>query len=120
MQTTVMQPGPAIAVRVLRRALADHAADRLAQPRETGRTAIDPRDRSRFERLIELDEALVELQVLHPRQAQVFEYCYFGCMDAGEAARVLGIPAATAEGDFDAARAWLGNRMRRDTMRAVH
>jgi RNA polymerase sigma factor (TIGR02999 family) len=62
---------------------------------------LDPVD------LVDLDEALDRLASLDGRQAQVVELRFFGGMENGEIAAVLGISEPTVIRDWRLARAWL-------------
>jgi RNA polymerase sigma factor (TIGR02999 family) len=102
----------ALAVRIMRQVLVDHARERLAQKRGSGEAmlpldAVDPGDEQSFEQLVEIDDALRGLASTEPRQAQVFECRYFGGLNDDETARALGISARTVHRDWDEARAWL-------------
>jgi RNA polymerase sigma factor (TIGR02999 family) len=57
--------------------------------------------------LLALDAALDELARLHPRQAEMVEYRYFGGLSLEETAAVMGVSEATVTRDWRAARAWL-------------
>jgi RNA polymerase sigma factor (TIGR02999 family) len=102
----------ALAVRIMRQVLTDHARERLAIKRGGGEAAleldaIDASDRHQFEQLIEIDDALRRLASEQPRQAQVFECRYFGGLNDDETAQALGISPRTVHRDWDAGRAWL-------------
>lgn len=61
--------------------------------------------------LIDLDAALEALAKLDARQAQVVELKYFGGLENGEIAQVLGISEPTVVRDWRVARAWLYARL---------
>ena len=63
--------------------------------------------------LLGLDNALHELARLEPRQAEVVEARFFGGLEISEIASVLGISEATVLRDWRAAKAWLGQTLRR-------
>ncbi len=65
--------------------------------------------------LIALDAALQELARVNPRQAMMVESRFFGGLDIVETAALLGISEATVLRDWRAARAWLGQTLRRGT-----
>jgi RNA polymerase sigma-70 factor (ECF subfamily) len=67
--------------------------------------------------LIDLDSALAELSKLDERQAQVVELRYFGGLENGEIAAVLGISEPTVGRDWRVARAWLYSRLQPPTAR---
>ena len=54
-----------------------------------------------------LDEALRELEVLDPRQAQIVELRFFGGLTIQEIADTLGIAPATVKRDWTVAKIWL-------------
>ena len=62
--------------------------------------------------LIELDDALSELQKLAPRQVQLIELRYFGGLSETEAAELLQVSRRTASGDWAMAKAWLKSRLK--------
>jgi RNA polymerase sigma factor (TIGR02999 family) len=61
--------------------------------------------------MLELDGAMDELRQLNERKSRVVELIFFGGMTHAEAARVLEVSQKTIEGDWYAARAWLGKRL---------
>lgn len=61
--------------------------------------------------LIDLDNALLTLSKVHPRQAEVVQLRYFGGLENAEAAEVLGIAENTVMRDWRFARAWLYSRL---------
>jgi DNA-directed RNA polymerase specialized sigma24 family protein len=62
--------------------------------------------------MLELDEALRELERLEPRAAQIVELRFFGGHTDKEVVETLGVPLATVRRDWEFARSWLFNRMR--------
>jgi RNA polymerase sigma factor (TIGR02999 family) len=106
----------ALAVRIMRQVLTDHPRERLALKRGggesvTGVDAVDPADRRQFEQLVEIDDALRRLAQEQPRQAQVFEFRYFGGLNDDETAEALAISPRTAHRDWHAGRAWLAREL---------
>jgi len=61
------------------------------------------------EQLIDLDEALRELEKINPRQAQIIAYRYFGDFSIKETADLLNVSAETVYRDHRFARAWLNH-----------
>lgn len=57
--------------------------------------------------LLDLDDALRELERRSPRQMRVVEYRFFAGMSVDETAEALGIGTRTVELDWAMARAWL-------------
>lgn len=68
---------------------------------------------TRPEELLALDAVLDDLARLHPRQALLVEYRFFGGFGLAETAELLGVSVATVTRDWRAARAWLGRELRR-------
>jgi RNA polymerase sigma factor (TIGR02999 family) len=73
---------------------------------DVGKTAARASD------IVALDDALDELALLSPRQAQMIEARFFGGFDTAEIATLLGISEATVLRDWRAARAWLARELR--------
>ena len=65
------------------------------------------------EDLLALDAALTELARLEPRQAMIVESRFFGGLEAGEISTLIGVSEATILRDWRAAKAWLGQTLRR-------
>lgn len=107
----------AVAARVMRDILVDHARRKSADKRGGGaeRTtlsnlALD--DRDAVLDVLALDDALTALAELHKRHAQVVELKFFAGMTTEEIARALDIAVATVERDWKKARAWLLVRLK--------
>jgi len=108
----------ALASRLMRRVLVDHAksrsrAKRSAEAREPAAEQTSPPGPD-FD-VIALDEALQSLQQMEPRLAQVIELHYFGGLTYDQIAAAAGASTATVHRDIRLARAWLlheiaGNR----------
>jgi RNA polymerase sigma factor (TIGR02999 family) len=101
-----------LAARVMRRILVDVARLRQAEKRGGGDVRVtltgelaapspDPVD------VLTLNTALLRLQDLDARQADVVELSYFGGLTHPEIAAMLGISPATVDRDLRHARAWL-------------
>jgi len=111
----------AIASKVMRRILVDHAKSRHRQKR--GGTSEDlPLDDALIAGvdldrtdLMALDEALKRLAKLDEQQERLIELRYFGGLTLDEAARTLGISRATAARDWQWAKAWLHREMTRES-----
>jgi RNA polymerase sigma factor (TIGR02999 family) len=102
----------AMASRVMRRVLIDHAHRRKAQKRGGGRHPAEVEedlriDAAQVELLLELDEALSRIELQHPRQSKALEMYYFGGLTQKEVAEVLGVSQPTVVEDLRFARAWL-------------
>jgi RNA polymerase sigma factor (TIGR02999 family) len=63
--------------------------------------------------LLSLDVALNELARLEPRQAAIVETRFFGGLQVSEISSLLGVSEATILRDWRAAKAWLGQALRR-------
>ncbi len=102
----------AIAARVMRRILVDHARARNAAKRGglAGKVALDEaRDLppAGANDLVPLDDALEELTQNYPRKAQVVELKFFGGLEAKEIAQVLDVSEKTVIRDWQFAKLWL-------------
>lgn len=100
----------ALASRLMRRVLVDHAKSRSRIKRSAGVREPVPEDTAppmaSFD-VVALDEALESLQQLEPRLAQVIELHYFGGLTYDQIAAAAGASAATVHRDIRLARAWL-------------
>lgn len=63
--------------------------------------------------LLALDSVLDHLAQLAPRQAMIVESRFFGGLEMGEIASLLGLSEATVLRDWRAAKAWLGHELRK-------
>lgn len=110
----------AVASRIIRRILIDHARARDADKRGGGRTRIslDGTDVAGSERevdLLALHEALEELARLDEQQAKIVELRYFGGCTVEEVAEILSVGRRTVDRDWQAARTWLFVRLSDDS-----
>lgn len=106
----------AIAARVMRRVLVDHARRHHALRRggATPRLTLDEAIVYSTEQpgdLIALDELLSRLAQFDSQQARVVELRVFGGLTVEETASVLGISPATTKRDWSMAKAWLAREM---------
>ena len=102
----------AIAARVMRQVLVDHARRKRAAKREGCQVTLADADAPVAPLdLIDLENALGELLVLDPRQARVVELRFFGGLDVEETADVMGLSARTVKREWQTARAWLQHRL---------
>ncbi len=111
----------ALAARVTRQILVDHAKRRGTAKRGGGQQAVPLEsvsaagslslDASTASDLVDLDRALDRLAALSERQAKVVECRFFGAMSVDETAEALGISHATVKRDWSTARAWLNHVM---------
>jgi RNA polymerase sigma factor (TIGR02999 family) len=114
----------AVAARLIRRILLDHARRRHAEKRGGSAqklTLIDAAAPSmtRDVDVIALDDALQSLAELDPTQAQVVELRFFAGLTIIETAEALGISTATVERDWVTARAWLFDALKQTDRPAV-
>jgi len=105
----------ALASRLMRRVLVDHAKARRTVKRngsiaEGVDTDAAPAPVADFD-VIALDDALQGLQKLEPRLAQVIELHYFGGLTYDEIATAGAVSPATVHRDIRLARAWLLNEI---------
>lgn len=101
----------AIAARVMRQILVDHARRRGADKRSGGErvtlSSLDTPDPTRAFDLLVLDQALSKLETLDARKAQVVELRVFAGLEFAQIGELLGLSRATLDRDFRTARAWL-------------
>ncbi len=107
----------ALAARVLRQVLIDHARSRSAQKRGGGalRVELGPDLAAPDETppdFIAVHAALDKLRALHPRRAEVVTLRVFGGLTMAQTASVLGVSKRTAEDDWAVARAWLRRELK--------
>jgi RNA polymerase sigma factor (TIGR02999 family) len=106
----------AVAARVMRRILVDHAKARRTAKRGGGAVPLTldeallvaPEPSADF---VALDEALDRLQAHDARKADAIELHYFGGLANREIAEVLRVSSATVERDLRMAKAWLYNEL---------
>jgi RNA polymerase sigma factor (TIGR02999 family) len=106
----------ALASRIMRQILVDHARQRSAGKRgaDSARsTLIDAPDAmsASDEDVLDVNAALVELAELDERQARVVELRFFAGLEMEEVASAMECSLSTAEREWRAARAWLGVRI---------
>ena len=108
----------AIASRVMRNVLVDHARTRNAQKRGSGAIAMELSDNMWIDQIdldavSDLDEALKELENLDERQATIIEQRYFGGLTLEETAASMDLSLATVKRELRTARAFLASRLSR-------
>ena len=102
----------ALAARMMRRILVDHARARLAEKRGGGavplllEASFDPAPMS-DRALLALDDALAALKRMDSRQCRIVELRYFAGLTLEETAKLLGVSLATVKREWAMARAWL-------------
>ena len=102
----------AIAARVMRRVLVDHARARNAAKRNQGKEALSLDEAltlgdGRGPALVRLDDALSALASFDPAKARLVELRYFAGLTIEETADVLDTSPATVKREWALARAWL-------------
>src|SRR5688572_26257886 len=106
----------ALASRMMRRILVDHARARAAAKRpddalrvtlDGALASVDPRGCD----LLMLDQALSELADLDERQGSIVELCYFGGLTEDEVAGTMSVSRSTVARELRSAKAWLYSRM---------
>jgi RNA polymerase sigma factor (TIGR02999 family) len=106
----------ALASRLMRRVLVDHAKSRSRIKRNAGIRDLvaeatgETLPAADFD-VVALDDALEGLQQMEPRLAQVIELHYFGGLTYEQIAAALGTSPATVHRDIRLARAWLLNEI---------
>ena len=105
-----------IASQMMRRVLVDYAREHEAAKRPGAGVKVMLDDRigaaqPRACEFIALDQALVELTSIDPRQGQIVELRYFGGLSEQDVGEVLSISRATVTREWQTARAWLYRRI---------
>jgi RNA polymerase sigma factor (TIGR02999 family) len=106
-----------VASQMMRRILVDHArAHRMAKRSgQWARVTLDEKVRAIPPvdlDVLQLDAAMTRLAAFDARKSQLAELRFFGGLSLEEAGETLGISLATAERDWQAARAWLLKELR--------
>ncbi len=112
----------AVGAETMRRILVDHARRRDRTKRGGGRIRVQMDENlnvstQRDEDVLAMDEALVKLAELDPRQARIVELRFFAGMTTEEVAECLGISRATVDRQWRSARAWLRMQLSTDDHR---
>ena len=106
-----------IAARAMRQVLVEAARRRNAHKRGGGAPVVTFDEALQdvpagSDDVLALDATLEEFAKVHPRQAMMVESRFFGGLDVGEIAELLGVSEATVLRDWRAAKAWLGKELR--------
>jgi RNA polymerase sigma factor (TIGR02999 family) len=105
----------AVASRLMREILVDHARNRRAAKRDYRcKITLDQAvalPQKRDVDLLSLDDALNELSHLDPRQGRIVELRFFGGLSIDETSEIMGISPATVKREWATARAWLHREM---------
>ncbi len=107
----------AIAARLMRQILVDHARKRQAAKRGGSDIKVPLEEEmvittGRNVDLVALDEALTRLAAIDPQQSRIVELRYFSGLSVEETAEVTGVSARTVKRDWNVAKAWLRQQMR--------
>lgn len=109
----------AMASRMMRRILVDHARSRGARKRDGGeRVTLDTVDINQHVPLVDLldlDTALSALERMDPTKAQVVELRFFGGLRNKEMAGALGCSERTVRRHWSVAKLWLFRELSRDS-----
>jgi RNA polymerase sigma factor (TIGR02999 family) len=106
----------AVAARIVRRVLVDHARARQTVKRGEGHIAITLSDAAGSVKppevgLLDLDAALTALERLDAKQSQVVELRYFAGLSVEETAAVLRVSESSVKRDWVIAKTWLRQHM---------
>jgi RNA polymerase sigma factor (TIGR02999 family) len=109
----------AVAARLMRQIVVDHARREHAGKRGGGATRVDletvpPAIETNLVDVLALDEALTELATMEERLCHVVELKFFAGLTIDEAAEALDVSPATIERDWAVAKAWLYERLAAD------
>jgi RNA polymerase sigma-70 factor (ECF subfamily) len=106
----------AVAARLMRQILVDHARRKRADKRGGGVTMmslddVSPAAQTSGVDVLALDEALDALSSFDVRQCRVVELRFFAGLNVDEAAEALDVSTATVEREWAMAKAWLHRRL---------
>lgn len=109
----------AVAARVVRAVLVDHARARGAVKRGNGAIGVELADAhlsvgARPVDLLDLDRALVELEAMNAEQSRIVEMRYFAGLSIDETAEALGTSPSTVKRGWLAAKTWIRRRLEGD------
>ena len=106
----------AVAAKLMRQILVDHARRQHADKRGGGATMmslddVSPAAQPASVDVLALDQALAALASIDARQSHVVELRFFAGLNIDEAAEALGMSPATVEREWALAKAWLFRRL---------
>lgn len=109
----------AVAARLMRRLLVDHARSHNRAKREGEAAKISLEDAIEVPcgpalNVLAVDEALTRLAEFDPRKSEILELRYFGGLNNDEVAEALGVSRATVQRDLRLAKAWLVRELKRN------
>ena len=110
----------AIGAKLMRRILVDHARGKKRLKRGGQARRIPLHDdlcvtNRKDEDVLAIDDALIKLGELDPRQAEIVELRFFGGLTVDEVAEVLGVSKRTVESEWTMVRAWLRRELSDET-----
>jgi RNA polymerase sigma factor (TIGR02999 family) len=108
-----------VAAQMMRRILVDHAKanHRAKRGGPAPKLSLDEAMnlyREPDDQIIALDEALVRLKAIDPRKSETVELRYFGGLSVEETAEVLNVSVNTVMRDWNMARAWLYQELKKE------
>jgi len=108
----------AVAARLMRRLLVDHARANHRAKREGNFAMLSLDDAAEVSsspasNVIAVDEALTRLAEFDPRKSEILELRYFGGLSNEEVAEALGVSRATVQRDLRLAKAWLTRELKK-------
>jgi RNA polymerase sigma factor (TIGR02999 family) len=108
----------AIAAKVMRHILVDHARSRQAAKRGGSAIRLPLEEAIVVQQgqdldFVALDEALTRLGEIDPQQGQVVELRFFSGLSVEETAKVLDVSERTVKRDWNVAKAWLRRELSR-------
>jgi RNA polymerase sigma factor (TIGR02999 family) len=107
----------AVSAQLMRQILVEYARRRKAAKRDPGyKLTLDESlvpARTRSVDLIVLDDALNGLAKVDPRQCRIVELRFFGGLSIEETSQVLGVSPATVKREWNTAKLWLYNQIRK-------
>lgn len=109
----------AVAARVVRAVLVDHARARGAVKRGDGAVSVELVEAhasiaARSVDLLDLDAALVELEAMNAEQSRIVELRYFAGLSIDETAEALSTSPSTVKRGWLAAKTWIRRRLEGD------
>jgi RNA polymerase sigma factor (TIGR02999 family) len=107
----------AVSAQLMRQILVEYARRRKAAKRDPGyKLTLDESlvpARTRSVDLIVLDDALNGLAKIDPQQCRIVELRFFSGLSIEETSQVLGVSPATVKRDWNTAKLWLYNQIRK-------
>lgn len=105
-----------VAARAMRQVLVQTARRKMAQKRGGNVVTVSLNDEEvgyaiQLHEVIDLEDALVRLEQMDQRQAQIIECRVFAGLTVEDTAKALGVGESTVKRDYRAARAWLTSQL---------